>query len=339
MGYEPAASSYIAAVEYSLPARAVTNEELAQLHPEWQMEKLGQRTGVLSRRWCDDSETSLDLAEAACRKLFERTGLAADQIDAVLFCTQTPDYVMPPNACLLQHSLGLRHSVAALDFSLACSGYVYGLFLADALIRSGASRNVLLVTAETYSKLSGSDDRSTRTLFGDAGAVTWIAAGKPGIRNCQLGTDGGGANCFYVPGGGARRVSKITSDSFGQAAVDPSSAQIVMNGTGILDFVKREIPRLVRDLLASAQLSLDDLDLVLFHQASLLALEYLHRTLHIPKEKQFSDLLQLGNTVSASLPILLRDAELAGVLRPGMRVMLVGFGVGLSWGACIVEWT
>jgi 3-oxoacyl-[acyl-carrier-protein] synthase-3 len=340
MTTKSATGAYIAAVEYAVPAHVITNEELAKRHPEWQMEKVAVRTGVESRRWCDDSETALDLAEEACHRLFARSeDFAPQQIDVVLFCTQTPDHIMPPNACLLQHRLGLRQNVAALDYSLACSGFVYGLFLANGLVRSGAARNVLIVTAETYSKLSHPDDRGTRTLFGDAGAVTWIGSGQCGIGQFLLGTDGGGATSFCVPGGGARRQPLASMTNPSTPGVDAPAHHIVMNGAAVFDFVKREIPGLVRDLLCKARLSLDDLDLVLFHQASQLSLDYLHRTLRIPPEKQFIDLLRVGNTVSASLPIVLRDAELAGVLRQGMRVMLVGFGVGLSWGACIVEWS
>lgn len=332
--------AYIAAVDYALPARQVTNAELARQHPEWRMNQVALRSGVDTRHWCAPSETALDLGEAACRTLLTRTGFERDRIDAVLFCTQSPDYVMPPNACLLQHKLDLPRSVAALDYSLACSGFIYGLYLANALVRSRAARHVLLVTAETYSKWMHPGDRGPATLFGDGAAATLVSVGAPGIGGFGLGSDGSGAASFMVPAGGARRprsseTSKAELDRSGNLR---SAQDIYMDGAAVLDFVKKEVPALVRALLSREQLTLDEIDLVMFHQGSRLTLDYLHKALRVPAHKQFDNLAAVGNTVSASIPIALRAAERQGRLKPGMRVLLVGFGVGLSWGACVVDW-
>jgi 3-oxoacyl-[acyl-carrier-protein] synthase-3 len=332
--------AYIAAIEYALPARVVSNAEIAERHPEWRMDQVALRSGVQERRWCTPAETALDLADAAARQLADRTGFDLAEVDAILFCTQTPDYVMPPNACLLQHRLGLPRTVAALDYSLACSGFVYGLYLAKALVQSDAARHVLLVTAETYSKWMHPDDRGPATLFGDGAAATLVSAGEPALGAFALGTDGSGAASFMIPAGGARRPR---SDETAEAVRDQSgnvrrAEDIYMDGAAVLDFVKTEIPPLVRRLLEREKLSLDDLDLVIFHQGSQLTLDVLHRALRIPSHKQFANIAGVGNTVSASIPIALRDAELQGRLEPGMSVMLVGFGVGLSVGACVVRW-
>jgi 3-oxoacyl-[acyl-carrier-protein] synthase-3 len=334
--------AFIVAIEYAFPNRKVSTSELAEKHPEWQMDQVMLRAGVETRYWCQADETALDLAETACRRLIDRTGNDLKQIDAILFCTQSPDYIMPPNACILQHRLSLPRNIAALDYNLACSGYIYGLFLAKALIVSGSARNVLLVTAETYSKWMHPDDRGPMTLFGDAAAATLISTSDQiGLGDFALATGGGSAKSFFIPAGGARlpcspETKRTIEDKNGNIR---TLENLFMDGAAILDFVKQEIPPLVKNLLNQANLTLDDLDLVIFHQASQVTLDFLHRALHIPPHKQFSNLLHVGNTVSASIPIALRDAELQGALKPGMKVMVVGFGVGLSWGGCIITWS
>ncbi|MCI0437654.1 MAG: ketoacyl-ACP synthase III [Chloroflexi bacterium] len=338
------AGAFISAIDYAVPARRVSNSELAQTHPGWRMDRVVQSTGVEYRHWASESETALDLAEAACRKLIERGALIPERIDALLFCTQTPDYIMPPNACLLQDRLGLPRTVAAFDYTLACSGFVYGLFMSKALIESGMAQNVLLVTADTYSRLMNPEDRATMTLFGDGAAATVITAGRPGLKEFLLATDGRGGPTFMVPSGGARTprlsvcAARVDGGANGKVGSDTSSEHIVMRGAAVLDFVKKEIPGLVRALLDKASLTMDDLDLLFYHQASQVSLEYLYRALNVPPNKQFRNIANVGNTVSASIPMALREAELQGALKPGMRVMLVGFGVGLSWGGCVVNW-
>ena len=332
--------AHIASVEYHLPHRVISNSELAAQHPQWQMSQVVLRSGVENRHWCDSDETALDLAESACRKLADRTGFDLSQVNAILFCTQSPDHIMPPNACLLQSRLELPHTVAALDYTLACSGFIYGLYLSKALVQSGAAKHVLLVTAETYSKWIHVNDRGPMTLFGDGAAVTLVSTGEPAIGGFSLGTDGGRASCFMVPAGGARLPRSVETaqplkDHNGNVR---SAEHLHMNGIGVLDFVKETIPPFVRGLLEQENLTLNDLDLVLFHQASQVTLDYLYSVLRVPKGKQFFDIANTGNTVSASIPIALRNAELQGKLKPGMRVMLAGFGVGMSWGGCIVTW-
>jgi 3-oxoacyl-[acyl-carrier-protein] synthase-3 len=332
--------AYVAGIDYALPARRVTNAMLAELHPAWQMEQVALRTGVQERAWCNENETALDLAEVACRRVLTRMNWTASEIDAVLFCTQSPDYVMPPNACLLQARLGLPKSTAALDFPLACSGFVYGLYLAKALIESSAARRVLLVTAETYSKWMHPDDRGPMTLFGDGAAATLIAGGRSGIGALAMGTDGGGASTFMIPAGGARQPASAQTK---QPLTDPSgnvrtAENLYMNGGAVLDFVKTEIPGFVQVLLGKAGLTMAMIDLVILHQASQVTLDHLYRALHIPQGKRFSNIAQVGNTVSASIPMAVRDAELQGILKPGAQLLLVGFGVGLSWGGCFLTW-
>lgn len=340
---EAGMNAAIAGIDCALPERRVTNAELARRHPDWDLEKITQRAGVLERRVCGPDETALDLGQRASECLLERLAVAPGDVGALIMCTQSPDHIMPPNACLLQHRLQLPTSVPAFDFTLACSGYVYGLFLAKSLIVSGAVESVLLVTADSYSRYLHPDDRSTVTLFGDGGAATLIRAtadAEAGIGAFSLGTDGGSASIFAIEAGGARLPR---SPETARTIVDPggsvsSKEHIVMDGNGVLAFVRNRVPSLVRELLANAEQTWDDVDLVVFHQGSAMALDYVERWLRVPPEKTFRNIATVGNTVSASIPIALRDAERAGRLVPGMRVMLVGFGVGLSWGACLVTW-
>jgi 3-oxoacyl-[acyl-carrier-protein] synthase III len=330
----------IAAIEYALPERVVSNGELEGLHPGWKVTEVAKRTGVFSRHWCAPEETALDLAVTACGRMLERNPHWISRCDAILFCTQSPDHWMPPNACLLQDRLGLPRATAAFDFSLACSGFVYGLWLANALVTSGSAKQVLLVTADTYSKWMHPEDRGPVTLFGDGAAVTVVTRSESGLGHCALGTDGSGASVFCVPAGGARtprspETADGRADLFGNVR---SAEHLLMNGPAVLDFVKREMPGFVRSFLKRAGESVESVDLVVFHQASLVGLDYLNVALEIPEDKRFSNIASIGNTVSASIPIALRQAEEDGRLLPGMRVLLVGFGVGLSWGVTIITW-
>lgn len=335
----PEGRAHILAIEVALPERAVTNQELAERHPEWRMAEVAARAGVETRHWAAEDQTSLDLAERACRGLVDR-GVDLSSVQALLFCTQSPDYPMPPNACLLQDRLGLPMEIAAFDYNLACSGYVYGLYLAKALIDSHQADRVLLVTAETYSKLMSLDDRGPATLFGDAAAATVVAAGFDGLEAFALATDGARFNRFWVEAGGARCPSsaatrRIEEDEHKNRR---SREDIVMHGAGVFDFVRKEIPGFTRNLLKKARLSLDDVDLVVFHQASKVAIDYLYAKLEVPEHKRYSNLARVGNTVSASIPLALHAAAAEGVLRSGMRVLLVAFGVGMSWGGAILRW-
>jgi 3-oxoacyl-[acyl-carrier-protein] synthase-3 len=219
--------------------------------------------------------------------------------------------------------------VAALDFTLGCSGFVYGLGLAKGMIESGQVNNVLMLTADTYSKFIHPDDRSVRSLFGDGGAATLIA-GKVSpehlIGPFVYGTDGSGAEHLIVRGSGAR------------SGGGSPAGQLCMNGPEIFNFTLEAVPTCVKALLARANVSLDVVDLFVFHQANAYMLEHLRLKLELPAEKFFVFLENCGNTVSSSIPIAIKEAMLAGRLRPGMTVMLVGFGVGLSWAATIVKW-
>ena len=322
-----------------LPKKVVTNEALGLENPDWDMDRVAAKTGVNSRHIAETDETALDLGERACRELLARQPGAEARIDAILFCTQSPDYIMPPNSTLLHQRLGLGDDVFALDFTLACSGYIYGLTLARSLIISGTASSVLLVTADTYSRYIHPRDRSTRSLFGDGAAATLIEAGGPlRIEGSLVSTSGKHHKLFMIPAGGCRTPKAETAEpSDGPGDVVRSPEHIHMNGMGVLSFVTTRVPKHIRRLLARHGLTCDDVDLFVFHQASVLALDTLQRLLRLPAEKVYHRISDVGNTVSASIPIALRSAIEDGRTPPGTRMLLCGFGVGMSWGEVIIE--
>lgn len=333
-------NAYIEAIASYLPDTVVSNADLGRQHPEWRMDDVAKKTGVLNRHWCRPDETALDLAATAVERVFTAAHVGPQEVDSILFCTQTPDFVMPPNACLLQDRLGFPRSTAALDFTHACSGYLYGLYLAKALIESRSAERVLLVTAETYSKRLSPDDRGPATLFGDAAAATLIRSGADGIGEVALGTDGNEYRAFFVPSGGARNATVINAASVDQDrhVNQRSACDLYMDGPAVLSFVSRVIPAHVNRSLEQWDLTMNDIDLVVFHQASKVSLDMLTRALRLSPDRTFSNIEHVGNTVSASIPLALSAAEQVRRLKDGMRILLVGFGVGMSWGSCVITW-
>jgi len=234
----------------------------------------------------------------------------------------------------MQDRLGLQTSIGALDFNLGCSGFVYGLSLADGLIRSGAARRILLVTAETYSKYIAPEDRSLRTIFGDGAAATLIeTANEPSLAAFRFGTDGAGADTLMVAQGGARPAA----DALRPRKRQRWPSQLYMDGPALVDFTVERIPQLIDDILATAGLARDEVELFLMHQATHLMLTRLRERLAIDEQRLPLALENYGNTVSSTLPILFSDLRASGRLRPGTRSLMVGFGVGLSWAGCL--WT
>ena len=331
----------IDAISCALPSRAVSNADLKEAYPDWDFDRLEQRTGVFNRFAADPDETALDFAVQACEELESRGQLRAEDIGAVIFCTQTPDYIMPPNSCLLHGKLGLGPQVLAFDITLACSGYIYGLQLADSLIRSGVAKRVLLATADTYTRYIHPGDRSTRCLFGDGGAVSILSASRngKGIRHIACGTSGKHFDKFMIPAGGMRqpRSEETACETVDKSGNVRSMEHIRMDGLGVLSFFNATVPRSVNETLANNQVSMDDIDVFVFHQASKVALDSIRSALRIPCEKMLYDLAETGNLVSASIPVALARALDNGRVKRGQLALLCGFGVGLSWGTALVD--
>ena len=331
----------IESIACGFPAQRLTNEELKAAYPHWDFQRLEKRTGVLSRHVAAEGETALDFALQACERLMEEERLRPTEIDAVIFCTQSPDYIMPPNSCLLHGRLGLKPSALAFDITLACSGYIYGLQLASSLIRSGAAKRVLLATADTYTRYIHPGDRATRCLFGDGGAVSIIGDAEDGhmIRDIRCGTAGRHWEKFLIPAGGMRtpRSAETAREEVDQSGNVRTAEHIRMDGLGVLSFFNATVPCAVRESLAQNGLTIGDIDLFVFHQASQVALDSLCGALRIPAEKMVYDLEETGNLVSASIPVALCRALESSRAKPGQLALLCGFGVGLSWGTALVE--
>lgn len=331
----------IESIACGFPVRQLSNEELGADYPDWDFNRLQKRTGVSKRYVAAEDETALDFALQACERLAAEDCLRPADLDAVIFCTQTPDYLMPPNACLLHGKLGLKPEALAFDINLACSGYIYGLQLASSLIESGAAHRVLLATADTYTRYIHPGDRATRCLFGDGGAVSVIAPSSNGhgIRDIRCGTAGGHFDKFMIPAGGMRvqrslETARETRDESGNIR---TAEHIRMDGLGVLSFFNAAVPCSVKATLARNGLSTGDIDLFVFHQASQIALDSLKTALQIPYEKMVYDLAETGNLVSASIPVALRRAMDSGRVKSGQLLLLCGFGVGLSWGTALVD--
>lgn len=326
----------IGPVAIHYPQRRETNDELKTLFPSWDLDLIYEKTGIRARCIAAPGECSSDLGVAAAKKLFEQHQIDPASIDFLLLCTQTPDYPLPTTACLVQQRLGLRTSCGALDFNLGCSGFVYGLALADGLIRTGSVRRVLLITAETYTRYIDPTDRSLRTIFGDAGAATLVeAVDAPALTAFRYGTDGTGADTLMVAVGGTRPAAD---------AIKPRhrrrwASDLYMDGPSLIGFSVAAVPQLVDDVLRAAGLTREAVDLYLLHQATKKMMDQLQQCLGLSDERMPLWLEDCGNTVSSTLPILIDGLRRQGRLQPGVRSMLVGFGVGWSWAGCLWQET
>jgi 3-oxoacyl-[acyl-carrier-protein] synthase III len=324
----------ISGISVQLPTGRLTNAELACLFPDWPAEQVLAKTGIASRPITAPSEYSSDLATGAARVLAGSGGVRAT--DFLVLCTQTPDFLLPSTACLVHERLSLPEEVGAVDVNMGCSGYIYALSYATGLIASGQASRPLVLTADTYSKLLAPGDRSTRTLFGDAGTATLLeATSRNRLHAFAFGTRGRGRCLFEAANSGMH--GPLAGDADARPA--DARAQIAMDGPEIYNFSLKAVPQLVATVCNKAGLTLGEVDWFVFHQANAFMLESLRRKMRIPAERFEVNMAEYGNTVSSTIPIALRGAIAAGRIQPGMRIMLVGFGVGLSWGGCMFDYT
>lgn len=329
----------IKAIEYILPEKKLTNEELAEFYGDWKPEKILEKTGISSRHIARENECASDLAYNAASKLFDSGIIKPHDIDFIIMATQSPDYILPTTACILQDKLSIPKSSGAIDINLGCSAYIYGLAIAKGLVNTNIANNVLLLTAETYSKYIHPLDKSTRTIFGDAGAATLVTEGGHSIGDFDLGTDGSGKDALIIPSGGAKlsRSSDTAKERECNGYVR-SMDNLFMDGTEVFNFTIREVPQSIEKVLNIHGLKLEDIDLFIFHQANKFMLDFLRKKIKIPEDKFYVNMKDIGNTVSATIPIALSRAEREGKLCKGMTVLISGFGVGLSWGSTILTW-
>lgn len=325
-------------ITYYLPETVFTNTDFEQEFPDWNASKIEEKVGIRQRHIAGKDETALDMAYMAMEQVL--TGEDKSTIDFILLCTQSPDYFLPTSACILQEKLGLKNNVGALDFNLGCSGFIYGLALAKGLLTAGIASRILLVMSETYSKHMHPNDRANRSIFGDGAAALLIGKDDLScIGTFELGTDGSGKNNLIVEAGAMRKSciheSQLLPSEDGSFH---SPNYLYMNGPEIFNFTIDSVPGLVDSVLRKNNLTFEEIDYVIFHQANKYMLEYLRKKIKIPVEKYHNNMLMTGNTVSATIPIAIKDCLDQGKIHPGSKILLVGFGVGYSWGAVVLTW-
>lgn len=331
----------VAGVSTHLPTTVLTNAELEGIMGDWSADKILEKTGIHQRHIAAPNETALDMGVAAAEKLIAEQHLLGSEIDFLIFCSQAPDYILPSSACIIQDRLGLSKSIGALDINLGCSGFVYGLSLATALISSAMASKVLLITADTYSKFIHPNDRSVRTLFGDGAAATLIVANDENeigsIGAFVFGTDGSGAHELIVESG-ASRLPRSTQTAIAHEDKSGnwrSKDNLYMNGAAVMTFTLREVPKLFNEVKAKAGATDNEIDFLIMHQANRFMLDALVKKMGFPKEKTPYCFENIGNTVSSTIPFVLADLFAKQEIRSGSKAALLGFGVGLSWAGCI----
>lgn len=330
--------AYIQSVEYYLPEKIVTNKDISIKFPEWSEEKIFEKVGIRERHIAAEDETALDMAEKVCLKLFENNPTSKENIDFIVLCTQSSDYKLPTSACILQDRLGLPITIGALDYNLGCSGYEYGLALAKGLIIGQMARKVLLVTAETYSKYIHPKDKGNISIFGDAATATIVTTeGFSEICDFSFGTDGSGFGELIVKTGGAKNPEKLEEITLDENEHIVSSDHIYMDGGSIFSFTLKQVPKMIKELLEKSNKNMSDIDLFIFHQANVFILEFLRKKLKIDENKFYYCIEQFGNTVSNTVPIALCNAIKDNTLKDKNDIMLLGFGVGLSWSGCLLK--
>ena len=330
--------AYIKYIDYCLPEKILTNQMIADEFPEWTVEKIEKKIGIKERHITVDGETASDLAIKAAEKLFAANDYDRNEVDYLIFVTQSPDYHLPTTACLIQTKLGLSKKITAIDVNLGCSGFVTGLSLAKAIIVSGQAKNVLLLTAETYSKYMHERDKSNRTIFGDGAAATLVSTeGFAEVGEFVIGTDGKGAENLIVKTGGARHPQPMNDLKFDDFGNPFSSDNLFMDGPAILNYSLDSIPQLVKDVLEKNHLEMDDINLHVYHQANIFLANLERRKLRIPQDRYYCNIEHVGNTVSSTIPIALCLALKDGTIKDGFNILSVAQGLGYTWGGFVLK--
>jgi 3-oxoacyl-[acyl-carrier-protein] synthase-3 len=335
-------STGILATDFDLPETILTHQELEERFGAEAMKKVLSGAGIRSRRVARPDVCGSDFAFAAAERLIAHHAIDRAGIDLVIFCTQSPDYLLPSTSCVLHERLKLSKKCAAFDLNLGCSQYVYALSVAHGMIVSGSASRALVLTGDTMTRTIHPKDRAIVPLLGDGGSATLVGEvpAEQGFLGFELGTDGTGYQYLMIPAGGFRQpfsaeTSKESVDAEGNMRTPQN---LYMNGVAIFHFAITVVPETIGALLARLSLTMADIDLFLFHQANKYMLDYLLKKMKIPQEKTHFFIEEVGNTSGSTIPILLTDAWRAGKIRPGARVLAVGYGVGLSWAATVIRW-
>jgi len=332
--------AYINNISFYLPEKTLSNVDIEIEHPEWSIEKIAAKTGINNRHIAQQDEFSSDMAVSAANIFFKETNVSKDEIEYLILCTQSPDYILPTTACIIQDRLGLNKSIGSIDVNQGCSGFIYSIGLAKGLIVSGQANKVLVITAETYSKFINKNDKSNKTLFGDGAAVTLVSNECSGfgakIEDFIYGTDGSGFESLIVKNGGARFRLEKGIDIIEEGKFQRNDDNLYMDGRAVFQFTNSVVPDLVNLTLEKNSLSLDEIDKFIFHQANKFMLDKIRTKLKIPQDKFIFNSENIGNTVSSTIPISLRTLCNIDKFESGQKLMIAGFGVGLSYGATVL---
>jgi 3-oxoacyl-[acyl-carrier-protein] synthase-3 len=330
--------AYLNFVDYLLAPNQLTNETLSRRFPNLSAEKIFKTTGINYRYSIGIDAVVSDFAASCANNFFQHHPIKKEEIDFLIFCTECPDYLGPATSCIVQYKLGLSTQIGTFDLAFGCSGYTYGLSMAKALVESGIANNVLFVTADIPTTVLSKDDEQLHFLFSDASSISLISSKEVGykIGDFSFGTDGSGAtklmsrNSAFVEPKDAEWFAENKNETL-------SFGRMEMDGEDVFRFSLREVPRLVQQVLDKNKCIFDNIDLFIFHQASNIILKSLQRKLRIPDERFFCNLAEVGNTVSASIPIALEQARERNIIKPGMKIMVLGFGIGYSWSGTIIQ--
>tara|TARA_B100000963_G_scaffold60448_1_gene48365 strand:+ start:37480 stop:38457 length:978 start_codon:yes stop_codon:yes gene_type:complete len=315
----------IKSIETALPKKYLNIKDLCKKNKSWDFKKIVNKTGVEKIWYTPVSQTALDLAYEACKKILKKNN--KNSIDTLIYVTQSPDYFLPTNACILQNRLKLKKTVSAFDINLGCSGFVYALSVASSMIKSGMSKKILIVCSDTYTKYIKNNDRTNKPIFSDGASATLVIKSKKKlVGDFLLGTDGSGYKDLIVENGAFK--SKLNQ----------RDVKLYMDGSKIFMFTLANIPLNVEKLLKISKINKYNIKQFFFHQGSKLILESIGKALRLSKEKVFNNLKSLGNTVSSTIPFALKQADKKKIIKNNDLLFLSGFGVGLSWGSCIIRW-
>jgi 3-oxoacyl-[acyl-carrier-protein] synthase III len=336
-------TSTIRAIAHALPATSLSYEDLVARFGEKHVASIYRMSGIRDRRVVAPGQCASDLAVAAARRLFGHARVDPSSIDAVIFVSQTPDYRSPATACKLQADLGLPEKCAAFDMNQACAAFIFGLQVAHSMVVARTAARVLLLNADAVSRLVNPLDRGLVTLHGDAAVATLVEPTDPqvgGVEFIEVGVSGKDYERLIVPAGGARLPIGPTTgvEQTDAAGCTRNQEQLFMDGPAVFHFVLYKVKAFITDLLQRRHLSINDFDLILFHQANKTMVDMLYTGLGVPDEKRFYFLEHVGNSAGASLPTLLAQAWREGRVKPGSRTLIAAFGGGLSWGAISIRW-
>jgi len=330
----------ITAICGAVPKRIVKNLEYTEFFPVEQVSEIVEKIGIYERRFADEKTCASDLCFAAAEKMFNEYDVKRDEIDLLIFVSQTPDYRMPSTSVILQHRLGLPNSTIAFDVNTGCSGFIYGLSIIYGFMQNSGVRKALLLDGETRSKAYSAKDRRCAFLFGDAGVAVLIEKDEKFKKSFfTLNSDGSRSDLIKIEGGGYRIPS--SEDTLKERVVDEfgnirSLEQGYMNGADVFNFLIREVPKDFKAILEFSKIQKEEIDYFVFHQANQYMNSYLVKKLKIDPDKTPSTLSKFGNTSSVSIPITI-VSELKNKLDERKKVLLSGFGAGLLWASCIIE--